>query len=97
MNKRAQQRVSRPFKLAMSLCGVAALGLFFFSEHVSSLSDDPLGTTPLSWGFKLQAAQVGKFFKPEATVNDPTERNRALPAIDAGIPERAASALFALG
>ena len=81
----------------MCLCGVAALGLFFFSEHVESLSDVTPGPTPLSWGFKLQTAQVAKFFKAEAAVNDSTGRNRALPAIDQATPERTSIALFALG
>ena len=81
----------------MCLCGVAALSLFFFSRYVASLSDDTPGPAPFSWGFKLQAAQVARFFKTEAAVHDSTERHSALPAIDQAAPERTSSALFALG
>lgn len=69
-----------------------------FGRHVDSMSDLPLGPTPLSWTFKASSASVAaRFSEGSNMVKKSTMGEHVLPELDLVTPTETEQALFALG
>ena len=85
-------------KLILVLGCLGVLAVTLFGRHVDSISDLPLGPTPLSWTFKASSAGVATTFSAEKAVmkinlND----GSIIPELDRATPAVTEHALFALG
>jgi peptide-methionine (S)-S-oxide reductase len=85
-------------KLILLLGCLGGLGVALFALYVKSISDLPLGPTPLSWGFKSSSAHVAEIFSKEISKMEPSAlETPEVPAIDKTVPDETELALFALG
>jgi hypothetical protein len=85
-------------KLILLLGCLGGLGVALFALYVKSISDLPLGPTPLSWGFKSSSAHVAEMFSKEISKMEPSAlETPEVPAIDKTVPDETELALFALG
>jgi len=85
-------------KLILLLGVVGGLGVTLFGMYVESISDLPLGPTPLSWTFKSSSAHVTEMFSKEnSSENVRAMKNPEIPSIDKVVPDSTELALFALG
>ena len=83
-------------KLILLLGCLGGLGLVVSGQYVASISDDPLGPTPLSWKFKPNSARVATAFEVGPDLQN-NMSDMLPPAIDQMLPEETEFALFALG
>jgi hypothetical protein len=85
-------------KLILALGCLGGLTLAISARYVESLSDTPLGPTPLSWTFKSSRASVVTAFAEESVMkNEEHPIEPVVPAIDQVLHEETEHALFALG
>jgi hypothetical protein len=85
-------------KLILLLGSLGGLSVALSGIYVNSISDLPLGPTPLSWTFKTSSAHVAEmFFKENTDVESNTLKSIKVPAIDNAFPPETELALFALG
>lgn len=77
---------------------LGGLAVTLFGRHVDSMSDLPLGPTPLSWTFKASSASVAATFAEVSTMEKKNGMNESvLPELDLVAPAETEHALFALG
>ncbi len=96
MNK-TKPVISWRLKLILVLGCLGGLGVFMFGKHVDSMSDLPLGPTPLSWKFKSNSRLVSTTFSEGKTQMAQSSGTPVLPAIDTIEYGETKLALFALG
>jgi hypothetical protein len=85
-------------KLILLLGCLGGLSVALFGIYVKSISDLPIGPTPLSWTFKSSSVHVAEVFSNEnADMESSTLKNPEIPAIDKAFPDETERALFALG
>ena len=95
-----RKRKFSPCRLVVILTfGVLGLlGVNAFSQYVKSISDLPVGPTPLSWTFKSNTRLVSQTFNQgEIQVLDKMSPALAIPEIDRVDYSVTETALFALG
>ena len=96
--KKRSEFMSWRLKLILLLGALGGLGVTLFGMHVESISDLPLGPTPLSWTFKSSSAGVTEMFsKGNSSEKARTMKNPEIPSIDKAVPDSTELALFALG
>ncbi len=96
--KKKSEFISCRLKLILLLGCLGGLGVALFGMYVESISDRPLGPTPLSWTFKSSSAHVAEIFsKGDSDMESSTLKNPEIPAIDKTFPDETKRALFALG
>ena len=85
-------------KLILILGCLGGLAVILFGRYVDSISDLPLGPTPLSWTFKASSAGVAAKFPAENAVKkkSPSDGPR-FPELDLVSHAETEHALFALG
>ena len=89
---------SRRLKLILVLGCLGGLAVALFGRYVDSISDLPVGPTPLSWTFKASSAGVAATFADGTTgLNKDSGDVHALPELDLTAPVETEFALFALG
>jgi len=89
---------SRRLKLILVLGCLGGLAVTLFGRHVDSMSDLPLGPTPLSWTFKASSTGVAMTFPEENAVMKKNLNDGSMfPELDQGLPAETEHALFALG
>ena len=85
-------------KLILLLGSLGGVSVALFGIYVNSISDLPLGPTPLSWTFKASSTHVAEIFSKEnLTMESSTLKNPEVPGIDKAFPAETELALFALG
>ena len=85
-------------KLILLLGCLGGLGVALFSVYVDSISDLPLGPTPLSWTFKSSSAHVTDLFSEGGADMAPSiSKAPEIPLIDKTSFGETEIALFALG
>jgi hypothetical protein len=98
MKRKQHQFFSWQLKLILALGCLGGLALGLFSQHVASISDAPLGATPLSWRFKPITTRVAAAFEVGDVIHDKNQlTDPLLPVLDQALPEETELALFALG
>ena len=96
--KKKKSIISWRLKLILLLGSLGGVSVALFGIYVNSISDLPLGPTPLSWTFKASSAHVAEMFSRESSdMNINTLKNPEIPAIDKAFPAETELALFALG
>jgi len=96
--KRNRTYFSWQLKLILVLGCLGGLAATLFGRYVDSISDLPLGATPLSWTFKKNSANVSSTFSEEnAVMQKKLSDGSILPEIDLVAPAETEYALFALG
>ena len=96
--KKRSEFISWRLKLILFLGVLGGLSVTLFGMHVESISDLPLGPTPLSWTFKSSSARVTEMFsKGNSSEKVRTLKSPEIPSIDKVIPDSTELALFALG
>ena len=89
---------SRRLALIIVLGCLGGLAVNLFGRYVDSISDLPLGPTPLSWTFKASSASVAARFAEGSTMEKKHGMNESvLPELDLVAPAETEQALFALG
>jgi len=77
---------------------LGGVAVTLFGRHVDSMSDLPLGPTPLSWTFKTSSAKVTATFSEKSNmIKKRVLAEPVLPEIDMVVPAETEQALFALG
>jgi len=90
--------ISWRLKLILLLGCLGGLGVALFSIYVESISDLPLGPTPLSWTFKSSSAHVVEMFSKVGSDMKPSIlKDPEVPSIDKIYLGERETALFALG
>jgi hypothetical protein len=90
--------ISWRLKLILLLGCLGGLGVALFSIYVESISDIPLGPTPLSWTFKSSNAHVVEMFSKGGSDMKPSIlKDPEIPSIDKVYLGETEIALFALG
>ena len=90
--------ISWRLKLILILGCLGGLGVALFSIYVESISDLPLGPTPLSWTFKSSSAHVVEMFSKGGSDMKPSIlKDPEIPSIDKVYLGETEIALFALG
>ena len=96
--KQKRKIMSWRLKLILLLGSLGGVSVALFSMYVNSISDLPLGPTPLSWAFKTSSAHVEEIFSEgNPDMEASTLKNPEIPAIDKAFPAETELALFALG
>ena len=96
--KQKNEFISWRLKLILLLVCLGGLGVGLFGIYVHSMSDLPLGPTPLSWTFKSSSAHVVETFSKGNLSLEPSPLKKPeAPAIDNAFPNETELALFALG
>jgi hypothetical protein len=84
--------------LIIALGCLGGLAVTLFGRYVDSISDLPLGPTPLSWTFKAsRAGVVATFSERSNMVKESAMDEPVLPELDLVTPAETEHALFALG
>jgi len=84
--------------LIIALGCLGGLAVTLFGRYVDSISDLPLGPTPLSWSFKAsRAGVVTTFSEASNMVKKSAMQEPVLPELDLIAPAETEHALFALG
>lgn len=90
--------ISWRLKLILLLGCFGGVGVALFGIYVESISDLPVGPTPLSWRFKSSSARVATLFsKGENNMEETALKNPHIPEIDKAVSGETELALFALG
>jgi len=90
--------ISWRLKLILLLGCLGGLGVALFSIYVESISDLPLGPTPLSWTFKSSSTHVVEMFSKGGSDMKPSIlKDPEIPSIDKVYLGKTEIALFALG
>ena len=90
--------ISWRLKLILILGCLGGFGVALFSIYVESISDLPLGPTPLSWTFKSSSAHVVEMFSKGGSDMKPSIlKDPEIPSIDKVYLGETEIALFALG
>jgi hypothetical protein len=98
MKSKRHKFFSRRLQLILSLGCLSGLALGLFGQHVESMSDDPLGPTPLSWKFKPITSRLAAVLENGAAMQDKNQKTSTLlPGLDQAPPAETALACFALG
>ena len=96
MKRALKKWFSWRLKLILAIGCLGGLVLVLFGQYVASISDTPIGPTPLSWKFKSNSARVATAFET-GLVMQKQGSDLLPPAIDQMVPEETTLALFALG
>jgi len=85
-------------KMILVLGCLGGFAVTLFGWHVDSMSDLPLGPTPLSWTFKASSVSVAATFSGEnAAMKKSLSDGSVLPELDLVALVETEHALFALG
>ncbi|MDG5469182.1 hypothetical protein P9J64_12710 [Deltaproteobacteria bacterium IMCC39524] len=96
--KQKKTLISWRLKLILLFGCLAGVGVAMFSLYVESISDLPLGPTPLSWTFKSSSAHVEEIFSKGSPDMVPgIITSSEVPPIDKTSLGDTEMALFALG
>ena len=96
--KQKSKFMSWRLKLILLLGCLGGLSVALSGIYVKSISDLPLGPTPLSWTFKSSSAHVAETFsKGDSNMESSALKNPEVPATDKAFPDETEMALFALG
>jgi hypothetical protein len=96
--KKRETWMTRRLGLILLVGCLGVVAVMVFGDYVDSISDTPLGPTPLSWGFKSSGAHVADIFAEKNSMQAQTAaKPRTIPKIDQVIPKDTELALFALG
>lgn len=96
--KKEKKLFSWRLKLILVLGCLGGLGVALFGQYVDSISDLPVGPTPLSWKFKSNSAVVATTFAAgDSLMKHSGSEEAVIPLIDQNLPEETETALFALG
>ena len=96
--KQKRKIISWRLKLILLLGALGGVSVSLFGIYVNSISDLPLGPTPLSWTFKTSSAHIEEIFsKGNPDMESSNLKNPEVPAIDKAFPAKTERALFALG